>query len=337
MSERRTFRLLQISLLALTVSLLFCANSFAQAWLPPAGEAFISISYGNAFVTRHYIGTPTDPGDSVATDRGHVRSQKVGADLGYAITDRFLVVAGLPYVYAKWYPFEGLGRPHDSRVDNNDYHGTFQDYRFGAFYQVLREPLVLTPFVGAVIPSHDYKYFAHSAVGRNLHEYLFGVDFGSRIDRILPGSYIEGRYSYAFVERVLDTHHDRSDGVLEVGYFLTPSLGVRLMTSGFYTHGGLVFKQPADFGTPLDASNPIYLHHDQIGHDSALSVGGGLSYALTGSVDVYGTYLRQVAGHGGHRIDHGINFGVSWGFSPQRVVRRLFGPKIPVGEPPIQP
>jgi opacity protein-like surface antigen len=197
--------------------------------------------------------------------------------------------------------------------------------------------VVLTPFVVAVIPSHNYQYFAHSAVGRDLHEYLLGVNFGSRLDRVLPGAYLQGTYSYAFVERVLDIHHDRSSAALELGYFLTPSLGARFQASGFYTHGGISIRSAADFQGPRDSTNPIFLHHDQIEHASALSLGGGLSYALTGSVDVYASYLRTITGHGGHKIDHGINFGVSLGFSPVQVVRRLFGPRTSGGEPQVQP
>jgi opacity protein-like surface antigen len=331
-----------IRLILVLVLVLGPAISFAQAWLPPQGEAFISLSYGNIFVTKHYAYNPGGPpSDSTESNRGHIRSRSVTADLGYAITDRFAVSVALPYTEAKWYPAGGVGNPHTllngKTLDDGDYHGTFQDYNIEARYQAVRNPVVLTPFVGAVIPSHEYQHFAHSAVGRNLHEYQFGFNLGSNLDRIVPGSYVQARYSYAFVERVLDIHHDRSNGALELGYFVTPSLGARFLASGFYTHGGISNRSPTSLGVPRNASNPLVFHHDQIEHASAISLGGGLSYALTGSVDVYANYLRTVAGHGGHKIDHGLTFGVSYGFSPSQVVRRLFGPRIPVGEPPIQP
>jgi hypothetical protein len=94
----------------------------------------------------------------------------------------------------------------------------------------------------------------------------------------------------------------------------------------------------SDFGPPpYDSSNPIYLHHDQIEHASGINLGGGLSYLLTGNVEVYASYLRTVIGHSGHKIDHGIAFGVSWGFSPKQVIRRMFGPRTRSEEPPVQP
>jgi hypothetical protein len=79
-----------------------------------------------------------------------------------------------------------------------------------------------------------------------------------------------------------------------------PWLGARFLASGYYTHGGLVFRQKSDYFPNGEQDRTIFLHHDQIGHDSGLSLGGGLSYALTGSVDLYATYARQVLGHGGH-------------------------------------
>jgi hypothetical protein len=74
----------------------------------------------------------------------------------------------------------------------------------------------------------------------------------------------------------------------------------------------------------------IFLHHDQIGHESGISVGGGLSYVLTGSTEVYASYLTQVQGRGGHKIKDSLSFGVTYSFSPSQLVRRIFPPKSPV-------
>jgi len=324
----------------------------AQAWLPPQGEAFLSLGYGNIFVTKHYTyqaphpetGVPLEPGDNIEDDRGHIRSQSVGFQVGYGITDRLTVQFGAPYTEAKWYTrpcnpptTSCYGLPHTfsngTTLDDGQYHGTLADFRIDALYQVIQGPTALTPFVSAVIPSHGYQYFAHSAVGRDLHEYVLGLNFGSSLERILPGAYVQAMYSYAFVEEVFvptvgDVHHDRSNGSFELGYFITPSVSVKFLAGGFYTHGGLVFRSRADFqcGAVCDGADPIFLHHDQVEHTSAILLGGGVSYALTGSIDVYANYIRTVQGRGGHKIDNGLGFGVSWGFSPKQVVRTMFGP-----------
>jgi hypothetical protein len=329
----------------------------AQAWLPPQGEAFLSFGYGNAFVTKHYTylpsrnGQPSLAGDNIADDRGHIRSQSVFAQVGYGITDRLTVQFGVPYTEAKWYthgPAGVYGNPHKfangTTLDDGQFHGTLADFRIDALYGVMQGPTALTPFFSAVIPSHGYTYFAHSAVGRDLHEYILGFNFGSSLARIVPGAYVQAMYSYAFVEEVFvptvgDVHHDRSNGAFELGYFIVPSLSVKFLAGGFYTHGGLTFRSQADFHCGTDGCNgadPIFLHHDQVEHASAILLGGGVSYALTGSIDVYANYIRTVQGRGGHKIDDGLGFGVSWGFSPKQVVRTMFGPRTPAGEPPLE-
>jgi hypothetical protein len=67
---------------------------------------------------------------------------------------------GIPQQY--WIPF--------TPIDDGKYHPTFQDFRFDVRYNVTKKGVVLTPFVGSIVPSHDYAYFGHSAVGRDLKE-----------------------------------------------------------------------------------------------------------------------------------------------------------------------
>ncbi len=319
MNEKGIRRALFAAFFAVLLNL-FSAPARAQAWLPPKGEASLAVGYGDIFVNRHYLGTSANPGDNVENDFGHIRSQSFQIALGYGLSDRLAVSVALPYILTKYYgtPDQNFF-PHTISVDDGHYHGIFQDFRVDLDYQLLRGPIAVAPFVAAVIPSHSYTYFAHSAAGKALHEYLLGSSFGARLDKLLAGSYVELTYSYAFVERVLGIHHDRSNGFLELGYFLTPSLSVRGIGTGVYTHGGIVGKA-ADLPPPPE----IFLHHDQIGHESGISVGGGLSYVLTGSTEVYASYLTQVQGRGGHKIKDSLSFGVTYNFSPQQLVRRFF-------------
>jgi len=65
-------------------------------------------------------------------------------------------------------------------------------------------------------------------------------------------------------------------------------------------------------------------NHDQISHDVAFNGGIGVSYSLTGSIDVTATYFASLYGKNGHKINHGLSAGVTWSFSPVQVYRRLF-------------
>jgi hypothetical protein len=282
-----------------------------QAWLPPKGEAWISLGYGNAFSTKHYFGV-IDPGE---IDVGHIRGQSVGLQLGYALSNRLTFSASLPYMI---YKYEGAF-PHPTTQDDGHYHGTFQDYHLTLSYQLVNGGyFAVAPLVAVVIPSHSYEYFAHAAVGKNLHEYLVGFAAGARLDRIVPGSYVQARYAYAFVEKIQGISHDLSDVAVEAGYFLTPQFRAQLLGTGYFSHGGL------EFHSPFDLPPDLLPYHDQIGKSSQVNVGGGLSYALTGSTEVFAAYAKSVYGRDGHKIDQGLSFGVSYSFSPGQLVRRYF-------------
>ena len=306
------------------------SSAGAQAWLPPQGEGWISFGYGNVFTTKHYLGV-IDPGEF---DGGHIRGQALGLQLGYAVTDQFTLSAGIPFVFNRYYcvpPYsqETCTAHPFSNADDGSYHATFQDFRLNVAYQLFTGEISVAPFATAVIPSHDYVYFAHAAPGKDLHQYLLGFSAGARTDRVLPGSYIQTYYDYAFVEPVLGINLNRSDFGIEVGYFLsflTPSLGVRFLGTGFYTHGGLAFHSPLDLFL-LPDGNALFLHHDQIGKQRSVMLGGGFSYLLTGSTEVYVTYMRSVYGRDMLKIDQGLSFGFSWSVSPQQILREYFPPK----------
>ncbi len=321
MDNKRTRRAL-LAVLAGIIAACSAAPADAQAWLPPKGEAWFSLGYGNIFSRDHYTGVVNYSG---VEDVGHIRSQSIGMALGYAVTNRLMLDVSLPFVISKYY---GPTAHPGSDADDGNYHGIFQDYRFNIAYQVLNSGVALTPFFTAVVPSHDYVYFAHAAAGKGLHQYLLGFALGGRLDSLLPGSYAQVAYDYAFVDHVLGINVNRSDFSFEAGYYLLPSLSARFLGVGYYTHGGLAFHTPPDlFSLPNGAV--LFLHHDQIGKSRQINVGGGLSYLLTGSTELYASYLRSVYGRDGHKVNNGISFGVSLNFSPAQLARRAFPPKEP--------
>lgn len=313
---------IRCALLAVLSAVLAAAPALGQAWVAPAGEAWLSLGYGNIFSRNHYTGVVSYSG---VEDVGHIRSQSVGLALGYGVTDHLMLDVSLPLVVSKYY---GPTAHPGSTADNGQYHGVFQDYRFHAAYQVLNGTVALTPFFTAVIPSHDYVYFAHAAAGKDLHQYLLGFSLGGRLDQILPGSYAQVAYNYAFVEKVLGININRSDFGLEAGYYVIPSLAVRFLGVGYYTHGGIPFHSPPDLFA-LPNGDELFIHHDQIGKSSQVNLGGGLTYVLTGSTELYVSYLHSVYGRDGHKIDQGLAFGVSLSFSPAQLVRRASPPKEP--------
>jgi len=312
-------RCLPKTLAGLTAGLVLSTVAGAQAWLAPKGEAWLTFGYGNIYSAHHY-GLGVKPPDPSA---GVTRNQTLGLVLGYGITDRLAMNVSIPFVDSIYH---GTKEHRDLNgviltPDDHHYHGTFQDYRINLGYQALSGTVSVAPFATVVIPSHDYATLSHAAPGKGLNQLLLGFAAGATLDRIVPGTFVEAYYDYAFVEKVVNINTNRSDYGFQAGYFITPTLGVRFISAGYYTHGGIPYNNPRDL--PLE----LYLHHDQISKSSNGSVGGGLNYVLTGSTEISVSYLRSIYGRTGHKIDDGVGFGFSWSFSPEQIIRRAFPPK----------
>lgn len=301
-------RRLAVGFVAMTVTLL-CASEFvrAQAFTPAQGEGTVSVQFQDAFVKYHQLPT-------VRLDRGHISGKTLLVDFTFGITDQLAVSVSLPWVASKY----NGSRPHQLPIDDGSYHSTFQDLRFDIRYNISRKGLVVTPFVGTILPSHGYEYFAHSAVGRNVRELQVGANWASLLDPMLPGLFLQGRYSYGFAERIFDISHNRSNLDLEVGYFVKPEFRVFALGSGQLTHGGVDLN-----GNSLLTLGPIlYPHHDRIARDNILNVGAGAAYDLTDSFGVYGSVIRTVAGRNVHALQYGLTVGASWSFTTRHARTR---------------
>jgi hypothetical protein len=149
-------------------------------------------------------------------------------------------------------------------------------------------PVVLTPFVRLVVPSHGYEYFAHAAVGRDLREYHIGINAGRRLNR---RTFLQAQYSYAFVERVLDISPNRSHVEAQVSYFLTPRLSLLTSMQWYYTYDGL--EAHLDLPPLALLTAEQFKHHDQLGKSILLDGGGGFSFAATRKLEVFATIGRS--------------------------------------------
>ena len=287
------------------------SSARAQAWLAPRGEASFGAVYQNIYTRDHLFF------DGEPFDGGRIRMQVAVFGLSYSFTDRLAASASVPYASAR---YDGKA-PHTTNVDNGDYHSGFTDLRLDLRYNLFRNPAMITPFVSAIIPTRDYQTFAHAALSSGLHQYLVGVAMGRRLDPILEAGFVQLLYSYAFAEKVLGISHDRSNADLEVGYFLTPSLGVSVLGNYQKTHGGLDLPVPGTQASAAFRLTPYAVHHDQLARSDYLNLGGVITYALTGTIDVFASYQTMVWGRNVHRIQPGLAVGLNWGFSPQRVIR----------------
>lgn len=287
----------------LLTALLAPATAFAQAWLPEAKTFGSAIVFNDTFVRDHY------KADSTTVDAGHVRTQSYGFMFTYSPTDRLMFTAGIPLVTTQYSgpPSHG-GDPH-AVEDDGDGHTTFTDFRIGAHYQLLEDPVALAPLVAIVIPSHDYGTFGHAAHGRNLYEYWIGLAVGKNLSEWVPGAYTQLRYTYAVVEQVQDVGHNRSNYYYELGKFFTRRFNVSAFASWQQTHGGI--------DTPTPRKSRYYLNHDRIADEEFVNLGFGGGYSLTRELTAFATYMTSVDGQNTHKLAQGVTIGLSYGFRPR--------------------
>ena len=140
-------------------------TAFSQAWVPEKGEGSVSITYQKLVGYDHF--DLTGARQKVGTDR----AQSVSVEFEYGVTDKLAFNADVVYVASKYNgPFP------EGRLDfDGRYHPAFQDAHLQVRYNVLRRPLMLTPFVSVTVPTHHYETSGHTATGRDFHELLLGV------------------------------------------------------------------------------------------------------------------------------------------------------------------
>lgn len=274
------------------------APAQAQAWLPNKGEGAVSVLFTNALSREHLL-------PDKRYDLGHIDSNTMLFDVTYGMSDRVAVSVGLPVVVSR---YRGSFPHRPITLDDGAWHTTAQDFRFNVRYNAVRGRVMVTPFVGLDLPSHEYEYYAHSAPGRRLKEVHGGVAVGRLFADL--GLVIQGRYSLAFSEGVLDLPRRYSLASLEGAYFVTPAVRLIAMTAGRIGHTGINLYP--DSGRVLSAE--VFHHHDQVSREAYLNVGGGAAVAINDTVDLFGSFTTTMTGRNTHAVNRGVSLGMAWSF-----------------------
>lgn len=299
----------------------------AQAFVPPAGEGNLTISYQNLF-TRGHLDLN---GDRMAGESGHDPTQghAIVMEGEFGLTDRLAIGASLPYIRERYEgsaPHRVLGGPQPQEWDNGDWHGTFQDFRVAVRYNLTRRPVAVTPFFDVVIPSHHYPSNGHATVGKDLRAYVAGAAAGGFLDAFLPRLFFQTVVSYALVQELLDIRPNRSRLEGELGYFITPRLSVRFLESYQVTHDGidvLSFTPMTEgliHGTGIPIAGDYKRFHDRLQRSNYLTLGGGVGFSLNDSTEVFADAAHVVWGENVHPL-RGITIGVNTHFRTRRAAR----------------
>lgn len=271
----------------------------AQSWLPEKGSSSFSVVYSNTLNKKHY----NDAGHQ--DDVGHTTSDNWTIGASYSPTDRIMLEASIPFVNSR---YTGCC-PHPPAIagdiDDGTWHGYLTDLLVTGHYQVTTGPVAFAPYVGIVIPTHDYPTIGHAAPGRGLDEYWLGFYTATSLNEWIPRTYVELRANYAWVEQIKDVAHDRINMSLELGYYFNPALSARVFQSRQWTQGGI--------GLPVPPTDPLYLYHDQLAEDEFTNIGGGFSWLLNERIELFGLYTHTIDGRNTHKVDHRVTLGISYG------------------------
>ena len=273
----------------------------AQAWAPRTREGDVTL----VVQTIDHLGRVFK---DVRLDCCETTNVAVVIDATYGLSDRWSISAGLPYVFAKFW-----ARDHPESPPPPEWftlapidacrclHSSFQDVSFGAHYNLfkVRRAFSLMTSVTTGVPSHAYQYVGEAAVGFDLKELSLSADAGQRLDVILPGLSVDGRYAYTLVEQVLDYSHNRSNAGLDVGYTFPKRLAGHVIMSWQRTHGGVRIL-PDEIKENV-AAPALYTEFHRLLRDNYFHAGAGASYTWR-EWDLSFSFQKTISGDNTHDV-----------------------------------
>jgi hypothetical protein len=229
---------------------------------------------------------------------GSIDTEVMNFELEYAITDRFTIIAGIPYVRKRYnngpLPHDPLlldpPRPDVENVDDGDWNSDFQDFNFGVKYLAKEGAFSIEPFAYLGMPSSDYPFYGNAAVGQNLKRLQIGSTF-----MWYPGlsnAYYRADIGYVFVEETLGQSVNYWNIRAEAGYQFGPRFTGRLF--GLLKKGSGL-SVPDDYpGFPTALTDELWYQHDRMLKHNYLNVGIGLDWAFNDKYSLSSNYMTMV-------------------------------------------
>lgn len=296
-----------LSRATLSLCLVFSAADAADGE-SRAGHGSVSVSY-------QYLSVDGFEGSQGEIDIGTVDTHALYFEVDYHLTDRITVIAGIPYIRERYqgnFPHDPLAleppRPNVENVDEGQWNSDFQDFHFGARYLAKASGrLRIEPFALVNIPSNDYPFFGHAAIGQNLDR----IEIGSSFTYVPPISdaYYHVDLGYVFVEETLGVSIDHWNIRLEAGYFFSRELTGRAFILHKDGHG-LTF--PDDFPPPR--TDEWWFQHDRMIKHNFTNFGVGLDWNLDGNYRLSSAVLTMVRAEQVHKLRYAITLGLTYSF-----------------------
>jgi hypothetical protein len=232
-----------------------------------------------------------------------VTTQSLYVEINYAVAERWRLEAGLPYIWKRAFPpspHQPLAldppRPDVPFIDDGKYRGTFQDFYLGVNYLWITTPIQVEPFARVFIPSHDYQFFANSAVGQN----LWRVEIGFKLTHfpLFSSWYYQLGSGYVVAEQTLGVNVNHFLFNAEAGYFLTPNFALKVFGLARLGNGENAQKYPP----PARTTENWFQHDRTLKHNSA-NLGVGAEWFFHEQYQLSANVFTTVWGNSVHWID----------------------------------
>jgi len=247
----------------------------------------------------------------------------------YSFSDKWTVFAALPYVQKRfnsevpwggdphnpndpwWIDFQ----PPDKRfIDDENYHGGFQDLSFGISYLALDGPLTISPYIGYGFPTDNYPFYAKAAIGLNLWNIPVGASF-SYIP-YFSDWHFRGNLAYVFSEKPLDVNVDYWLAHISAGYWFKPQFSINVFLGAKWVREGL--KMPWDFtddptygNYPDDFDTVEWWQHDRLIGHRFVNAGISFDYFMKQKYKLSGSYFASIWAEQTNEVDHAFTLALT--------------------------
>ncbi len=237
----------------------------------------------------------------------------------YALTDRWTVSASLPWIKKRHQgalphnpvtEITAWDAPDKSLIDDGNFHSDWQDLYVSASYLAMDGAFSLAPFVSVGVPTNDYPFYAHAAVGRNIWHVPVGAAWS--FTPYFSDFYFNGDAAYVFTEKSLGV--DVSHWLINanVGYYVTPSFAPKVFINVKYGTKGLDF--PDDFDLNALNDEAFYFHDRTIKHNF-VNGGIGFDWIMNDRYVLSGSWLTMLDPDQVNIVDFGYTLAITRYFS----------------------
>jgi len=245
---------------------------------------------------------------------GTVDTHSLNIEVDYYLNDKWTLSAGIPFIRKRYQgpgPHDPLAleppRPEVENVDQGNWNNSFQDFHLGVRYLAKEGPFNIEPYAFFGVPSNDYPFFGHAAVGQNLNKFEVGSQFSWYPG--LSDAYYRLDLAYVFVEETLGYSINHWKVGAEAGYHFSQKLTGRVYAQ-IKDGKGLAF--PDDFPPPR--TDEKWYQHDRLVKHNYANAGVGLDWLVGNNFHLSTSVMTQIWAEQVHIMRYAITLSMTRSF-----------------------